>query len=83
MSLYFFHLRDGRDTLLDPEGRELVSLELVRRTALDDARTLIAADALDGLIDFNFHLDVEDSLGTIIHSVQFEDAVKVIRKANR
>ena len=80
MSLYYFHLRDGQDTLLDPDGREFASLDQVRQAALADARTLIAADALEGVIDLKYHLAVENAAGKIVHSVEFEDAVKVVPK---
>lgn len=80
MSLYFFHLRDGQDTLLDPEGREFATLDEVERAALKDARTLIAADAREGIVDLTYHIDVECPSGAIVHSIEFEDAVRVVRK---
>jgi hypothetical protein len=82
MSLYFFHLRDGQDVLLDPDGRELDSLEAVQRIALEDARMLISADALEGVIDLACHLDVEDASGKVVYSLDFEDAVQILRKGD-
>lgn len=79
MSLYFFHLRDGQDVLLDPEGREIASLAEVQRATLREARSIISADAQAGTIKLSFHLDVEDGAGTIVHSLQFEDAVVLER----
>ena len=50
MKTYYFHLRDGVDTLLDPEGRELSSIAAVIAATLHEARSIIGADALGGSI---------------------------------
>jgi hypothetical protein len=49
--LYFFHLLDVTDLLLDSEGRELADLELVKTIALREARMLISHEALNGAIN--------------------------------
>jgi hypothetical protein len=79
MVLYYFHLRNGHDILPDPEGRELASLDAVRNATLVEARSIISSDALEGSIKLSYHLDVEDASGDIVHSLQFEDAVEVVR----
>ena len=45
MALYYFHLCDGRDTLIDPDGRELEELDLIPAAALKEARAMISQDA--------------------------------------
>jgi len=47
MALYFFHLVDGADLLLDPDGRE-IDPGSVHAAALAEARAMIAADARVG-----------------------------------
>ncbi|MDB5454296.1 MAG: hypothetical protein JWO33_2874 [Caulobacteraceae bacterium] len=79
MSQYFFHLRDGVDVLVDREGVELEGLAAVSALALREARSLISQDALTGSINLRQHLDVEDAGGTVIHRLQFEDAVSLVR----
>ncbi len=79
MPLYFFHLRDGQDILLDPEGTELDGQAVIARTALVAARSLISHDALDGHISLHHRIDVEDEAGTLVHSLAFEDAVAIVR----
>ena len=79
MALYYFHLRDGQDLLLDPEGRELSSLDAVAVTALKEAREIIGHDARAGRINLTYHLDVEDADGRVIHRLDFEDAVELLR----
>jgi hypothetical protein len=81
MSRYFFHLRDGQDLLLDPEGRELSSIEAIAQVTLREAREIISQDAKEGRIKLSYHLDVEDASGTIVHRLNFEDAVVIVRGA--
>jgi hypothetical protein len=78
LALYYFHLRDGEDVLLDPEGRELPSRSSVSAAALREARALIGDAALQGRIMLDQNIDVEDALGEIVHTLRFADAVKII-----
>lgn len=76
--LYYFHLRDGVDILLDEEGRHFASVADIASASLRDVRYLIAEDAMRGRIDFNQHLDVENEAGEIVHSLEFADAVEIV-----
>jgi hypothetical protein len=78
---YYFHLRNGSDVLLDPEGQLLADLKAVIASALREARALIGADAIHGKIELGPRIDVEDEHGVIVHSLQFEDAVQIARGA--
>jgi uncharacterized protein DUF6894 len=79
MKIYYFHLCDGTDVLLDPEGRWLPDMNAVIALALVEARSIIGAEALEGSIKMSQHIDVHDEKGTLVHSLQFEDAVQVTR----
>ena len=78
MALYFFHLRDGVDILLDPEGRQLDGPGAIADAALNDARSIIGHDAVQGRIMLNQHIDVEDESGNILHTLHFADAVEIV-----
>ena len=78
MNLYFFHLRDGIDILLDPEGREVDRVDQIADIALREARAIIRHDVDSGTIYLDKHIDVEDAFGTIIHRLPFADAVAII-----
>lgn len=80
MSLYFFHLRDGTDVLLDPEGAEM-SADEVAAKALWQARDCIAGDARAGRINLRYHIDVNDESGAMVHSIAFADAVKFVQNS--
>jgi len=82
MSLYFFHLRDGTDVLLDPEGRDLPGAAAIAASTLAEARHLISQDALTGTIKLNQRIDVEDRAGTVVHSLEFQDAVHIDSSAH-
>lgn len=78
MALYFFHLRDGVDVLLDPEGRSLEGADAISAAALTDARSIIADDAQRGVIKLDQRIDVEDAAGMVMHRLQFTEAVVVL-----
>ncbi|MFL6722332.1 MAG: DUF6894 family protein [Sphingomonas sp.] len=80
MALYYFHLRDGVDVLLDPEGRELDSGNIAE-AALTEARAIISADARNGHVFLDQNIDVQDASGAIVHCIAFEDAVQVTHSA--
>ena len=78
MALYFLHLRDGSDEILDPEGKELPSLDALRGWALNSARDVISGDVKRGIVDFRFRVDAENEQGEIVYSLPFENAVSII-----
>jgi hypothetical protein len=75
--LYFFHLRDGADMLLDPEGVDLPDSEAIIHYALKAARSILGAEAEKGRLPLYMHLDVEDETGLIVHQLQFRDAIEI------
>ncbi len=79
MARYFMHLIDGTDQLLDPEGTEHASLEIMRKRVLECARDIIAGDAHAGVIKLGYRIEAQDEAGEVVHSLEFEDAVQVQR----
>jgi hypothetical protein len=59
MKTYFFHLRDGVDVLLDPDGRGLPTSRR-RSPRPSRAQVDLGADALLGTIMLEQRIDVED-----------------------
>lgn len=78
MATYFFHLDDGTDVLLDPEGQDLRDIDAVRAIALIEARALIAEDVREGRVQLDRILRVEDSAGGPVYRLPFADAVHII-----
>ena len=77
MALYYFHLCDGDDILLDPEGCSLPDLGAVAERAMRTARSLLSADVLEGRLPLALRLDVADEAGAVIHSLPFADALDI------
>jgi hypothetical protein len=77
LSLYFFHLRDGVDILLDTEGRELDGREAISQACLYEARAIIADDARNGTIMLDQRIDVQDAAGLVVHTLPFVDAIDI------
>ena len=75
--LFYFHLVNGADVLLDPEGRPLDGLQSVKSAALREARMLISQEALAGAIDLSQRIEVMDSSGEVVHRLEFADAVVI------
>jgi hypothetical protein len=77
LALYFFHLTDGHESLIDAEGREVGDVTLLDELALKEARAMIAQDALGGRIDLNQYIEVRDDAGKLVHQLRFRDAVTI------
>jgi hypothetical protein len=78
-------MRDGVDILLDPEGREIAA-DAIPAAALADARSIISDEVKRGEVVLDRRIDVEDSAGHLVHSLEFENAVAIVRgsaKADR
>jgi hypothetical protein len=78
MARFYFHLRDGRDILLDDEGVELDGVEAAREQALRSARSILAAEVLEGRVPLHMRIDVENGAGAIVYRLPFAEAVQVI-----
>jgi len=79
MSRYFFHLRDGDDQLLDPDGVELADQQAIEATALAAARDTLSHELKAGRLDLRYRIDVEDEGGRVVHSIDLADAFETIR----
>jgi len=78
MPLYYFHLRDGTDVLLDHEGRELEGHDAIVATTLAEARDMLSAEARAGRLCLDQVIDVEDQSGIVVHQLAFADALTII-----
>lgn len=77
MARYYFHLRDGQDILIDPEGREIADATEIPGIVLKEVRSMMSQDALEGQIRFNQSIDVLDMSGRVVCHLSFRDAVSI------
>lgn len=78
MAVYYFHLRNDRDQILDRAGRQFDDMGAVRVAALEEARGVIAADAKAGRLDFGHWISVENGRGEEVHRLRLADAVEIV-----
>lgn len=78
MSRFFFHLRDGTDHLIDPDGIELTSFDAVQAMALRSARDTLSHGLLTGVLDLRYRIDVEDADRSVVHSLPLGDAFEIV-----
>lgn len=78
MALYFFHLCDGHEVVIDPEGREIEDQSQIGEVALKEARAIVSQDALAGRIKLEQRIDVRDEAGKLVHQLSFHDAVTIV-----
>ena len=75
MPLYFFNVRGGPADAEADEGLDYPDEEAARAAALAGARSLIASDVLEGILNLSSRIDITDSRGALLFSVPFEAAV--------
>jgi hypothetical protein len=75
MPLYLFHVRGGPLETEDEEGIDLPDRAAAYQQALRGARSLIAAEVLEGRLPRAERIEVEDSDGLTILVLAFTDAI--------
>jgi hypothetical protein len=78
MPLYFLHLRDSVEELLDPDGQEHANLEALKKAVLFNARDLLAGDMRNGIIDLRYRVDAENKEGQIVYTLPLKHAFSII-----
>ncbi len=78
MPLYFLHLRDHVDEMLDPEGVDLPNLEAAKKAVVEAARDIMSGDVRNGVIDLRYRIDVENEKGSVVYPLPFEHAVNIV-----
>ena len=78
MTVYFFHLRDDRDLLIDAEGRDLADIAAIADEALREARALISAEVLEGRLDLSQRFEIVDAAHALVHQLVFADAIEIV-----
>ena len=76
MPLYFFHVRGGHAPAEADEGWALADDTAACESAVAAARSLIANDVLDGILDLSARIEVEDGQGQSVVIVPFASAVQ-------
>lgn len=75
MAKYYFNLRGGSADVEAEEGFEFANHAAARNAAVKEARSLIAADILNGILDLTSRIEVTDEQGNLLFSLPFEAAI--------
>jgi hypothetical protein len=79
VALYFFHLSDGSDRLLDVEGQELPDLDAAKAFALLCARDTLSHEMRQGVLNLRIRLDVADAAGAVVHTLPLKEAFLILK----
>jgi hypothetical protein len=74
MPRYHFNVVTPTETIDDPEGEELPSLDQARGEAIKDARQLMASAMLAGHDISTRRIDITNNVGFVLLAVLFPDA---------
>jgi hypothetical protein len=76
MSMYYLHIIEDGDVLLDPDGSDHPNLEAARDEAIDGARQLISDAVLHGgPLRMHRFFQINDADGKTLLNVPFTDAI--------
>ena len=77
MPRYFFHLNECGTVTADEEGREIESAQDVRLLAIEEARTIMAAEVARGKLCLACTIEVVDEGGGEVLTLDFREAVEI------
>jgi hypothetical protein len=77
MPRFFLHIYNGHGPVHDEEGSEAEDQAGARVIALDSIRSIVAAEAREGLIDLTGHIAIEDEAGNPLTDVRFPEAFEL------
>ena len=73
---FFFHLYDDM-IVADLEGAEMLDAEAACARAVASAREIACAEVMQGRLDLNHRIEVEDETGELLATVYFRDVIQL------
>jgi hypothetical protein len=75
MPRYFLHIHNSHGAAEDDEGLEAHSLSEAREAAVAGIRSLLAAEAGNGEMNFKGRIDISSEAGQLLLTIPFADAI--------
>lgn len=72
---YYFHVRNEYGLVRDEEGQMVSPDKSIRQIAIEGARSVMAADVLEGFLDLSGQIEVTDDRHAMILTVRFDEAL--------
>lgn len=83
MPRFFLHIQNGHGLVRDEEGSDAADQAGAHILAVDSIRSIVAAEAREGLIDLTGHIAIEDDAGEPLIIVPFPEAFELRMPASR
>lgn len=77
MPRYFLHIHNSHGQAEDDEGLDADSLSEAREKAVAGIRSLLAAEAANGEINFRGRIEIGDEAGKILLAIPFAEAITI------
>jgi hypothetical protein len=77
--LYFFNLYND-DITLDDEGQRFPGLASAQEHGLNETRIMAAESVRLGKLNLAHRLEITDEDGTVLRTIQFGDAVRIVHQ---
>jgi hypothetical protein len=77
MPIFHLHLQNKHIEADDVEGHDLPDLAAAHVMALEGIRDFLGHEAMNGLLDFRGHIDIEDDSGAILQTINFAEAFTI------
>ena len=75
MPRYFLHIYNSHGSAEDDEGLEANSLSEAREVAVKGIRSLLAAEAANGELNFTGRIEISSEAGQLLLTIPFADAI--------
>lgn len=77
MQRFMFNVFNRTGHSIDEEGAMLAGIDMARRKALESIRSIISAEACEGMIDLVGYIEVLDDGGTRVLKIPFKEAFEL------
>jgi hypothetical protein len=74
MPRFYFHVFNGSGRTADDEGVDLQDEAAARRMAMDSIRSMVAEEALKGVLDLDGHIEIKGASGDPLTKIGFTEA---------
>lgn len=77
MARYYLNVFNRTGSMADEEGQELPDLPAACGKAIDGIRSILSAEATEGMIDLCGRIEITDDAGDILSVLAFIDAFEL------
>lgn len=83
MPRFYLHIHNSHGAAEDDEGADLASLAEAHEKAISGIRSLLSAEAMNGTINLNGHIEIKTETGQVLNTVAFSEAMQIIESSQK